>query len=96
MTGFEKRVLLNALSIPRGKVTTYLSIAKSLGTRAARAVGQALSKNPYAPNVPCHRVIMSDGRIGGYSGGGGVKRKADLLRREGHGVCKGRIRVSNQ
>jgi methylated-DNA-[protein]-cysteine S-methyltransferase len=95
LTGFEKKVLLMTLGIPRGKVATYSSIAKDIGSRAARAVGQALKKNPYAPHVPCHRVIMSSGRIGGYSGGGGVSRKIELLRREGHEVVEGRIRVDS-
>ncbi|MBI4973652.1 MGMT family protein [Candidatus Roizmanbacteria bacterium] len=55
--------------IPRGRVTTYKGLAQALHTKAYRAIGQILKKNPDAPAVPCHRVIRSDGTIGGYMGG---------------------------
>ncbi len=78
--------------VPRGRVTTYLSLAKALGDyRAARAVAKMLSENPYAPEVPCHRVVYSDGRIGGYTHPEGVKRKIELLRSEGVEVKNGKI-----
>ncbi|MEK6856540.1 MAG: MGMT family protein, partial [Nanoarchaeota archaeon] len=51
--------------IPEGKISTYREIGKKLNTKAYRAVGQALKRNPYAPNVPCHRVVSSSGKIGG-------------------------------
>lgn len=72
--------------IPRGKVSTYGEIAKALGRpKASRAVGQALKRNPYAPHVPCHRVVRSDGTIGGFRGAGmnDIKEKAEMLRKEG-------------
>ncbi len=82
LTGFQKKVLLETIKIPKGKVVSYLSIAKRIGfPLAARAVGSALGKNPYAPDVPCHRVIASNGAIGGYAGG--VEKKIKLLKREG-------------
>jgi len=81
LTEFQKKVLLVALSIPRGEVRSYAWVAKKAGTRAYRAVGQALGRNPYAPYVPCHRVISSDGSIGGYSRG--VKKKRRMLKKEG-------------
>lgn len=82
LTPFQKKVLLEVLLIPRGEVRTYAWVARRLGSSAyARAVGGALSKNPYAPGVPCHRVISGDGSIGGYSGG--VKKKKELLIKEG-------------
>ena len=82
LTTFQKKVLLEALKIPRGKVVSYSDIAKRIGTpRAVRAVGSALGKNPYAPEVPCHRVIASNGSIGGYSGG--IRKKVALLKKEG-------------
>lgn len=53
--------------VPKGKITTYKSIAEALGTKAYRAVGTAMNKNPYAPQVPCHRVINSNGEVGGFA-----------------------------
>ncbi|MEK6900935.1 MAG: MGMT family protein [Nanoarchaeota archaeon] len=54
--------------IPKGKVTTYKEIASVLGTKGYQAIGQALQCNPYAPHVPCHRVVKSDGSLGGFKG----------------------------
>lgn len=68
--------------IPEGKVSTYGDLAKALGDlRASRAVGRMLNANPYAPIVPCHRVVMSDGSLGGF--GGGMDKKIELLEKEG-------------
>lgn len=76
--------------IPRGKITTYKAIAEYLGQpRAARAVGRACNKNPGAPKIPCHRVIKSDGSLGGYRGG--VKRKIELLKAEGVKVIDNKV-----
>ncbi len=70
--------------IPKGQVRTYGWIAKKIGKPgAARAVGMALGKNPFAPTVPCHRVVGADGRLTGYSGAGGVKTKRRMLKAEG-------------
>ena len=70
--------------IPRGRVKTYSQVAKAIGKPlAVRAVANAIGKNPYAPKIPCHRVIRSDGSLGGYSGKGGVKTKRFLLQKEG-------------
>jgi methylated-DNA-[protein]-cysteine S-methyltransferase len=78
-----------------GKVTTYGAIAKAMGSpRAARAVGQALGANQNPIVVPCHRVVRSDGVLGGYSGGEGPRTKAKLLAREGVPVTAGRINLS--
>lgn len=83
-TKFELKVYKITSKIPRGKTMTYGQIAKKLKT-SPRAVGQALKRNPFAPRVPCHRVIMSDGTIGGFSGNKkkniAIKRK--LLIKEG-------------
>ena len=66
--------------IPKGKVKTYLEVAKAIGKpKAFRAVANAVGKNPYPPKIPCHRVIRSDGKIGGYSGKGGIRQKKKLL-----------------
>ena len=75
-TDFQLRVLEETLKIPFGKVRTYSWIAKRVGSPgAARAVGSVLRKNPYPLFIPCHRVVKSDGTLGRYSGGKGVKRK---------------------
>ncbi|MBI4739194.1 MGMT family protein [Candidatus Woesearchaeota archaeon] len=75
--------------VPAGKVVTYADIARALGTKAYRAVGNAMNKNPYAPHVPCHRVVNSDGRIGGFALG--CEKKTALLEKEGVDVKSGKI-----
>tara|TARA_B110001452_G_scaffold240710_1_gene222448 strand:+ start:212 stop:487 length:276 start_codon:yes stop_codon:yes gene_type:complete len=83
-TRFQLRVWNYLKKIPRGSVKTYSQVAKGIGKPlAARAVANAIGKNPYAPEIPCHRVIRSDGSLGGYSGKGGIKTKKLLLKREG-------------
>lgn len=82
LTDFEKKVLKAVSGIPRGQVRSYGWVSRAIGRpRSARAVGNALNKNPYAPSVPCHRVVKSDGSIGGYAGGVATKRR--LLSAEG-------------
>lgn len=76
--------------IPRGKVTTYAEIARAAGSKKlARAVGRILSKNHKPNEIPCHRVVMSNGKVGGYKWG--VAEKIKLLRREGVEVRGGKI-----
>jgi methylated-DNA-[protein]-cysteine S-methyltransferase len=81
--------------IPKGKVTTYGALAKALGSpRAGRATGNALGANPNPIDVvPCHRVVRSDGSIGGYSGSGGRKTKERLLKKEGVVVVAGKVNL---
>ncbi|KAA8563734.1 hypothetical protein MFRU_024g00760 [Monilinia fructicola] len=67
VTDFQRKVYILLLQIPSGKVSSYASLAKALST-APRAVGGALKRNPYAPQVPCHRIICADGSIGGFKG----------------------------
>ncbi len=82
-TKFQKKVWKYIKSIPSGKVKTYKQIAIAIKSpKSARAVANACGKNPYAPKIPCHRVIRSDGGLGGYSGRGGIKTKLRLLRSE--------------
>ncbi|MDR0617684.1 MAG: MGMT family protein [Endomicrobium sp.] len=70
-------------NIPPGKTLTYKQIAKIVGSpKSARAVALALSKNPFAPTIPCHRVIRTDGAMGGYSAKGGVNKKIKMLKYE--------------
>ncbi len=80
--------------IPKGKVTTYGLIARKLNTKAYRAVGNACRRNPYAPRVPCHRVVKTDGTMGGFRGktsGKTVEKKIRLLRKESVEVKDGKI-----
>lgn len=80
--------------VPKGRVTTYKLIAEKLGSKAYQAVGQALRRNPHAPEVPCHRVVKSDGSIGGFNGktkGKEIDRKIALLKSEGVEVVNGKV-----
>lgn len=91
LTDFSKIVWLALKKIPCGRVTTYKEIAKYLGRpKAARAVGNACNRNPDAPTVPCHRVVKSDGGLGGYARG--VKKKIELLEKEGVRAEKGKVK----
>jgi len=81
-TDFEKAVWRAAMKIPRGEVRSYQWIANAIGRpKAARAVGNALNRNPLPIIVPCHRVIRKNGNIGGFAGGS--KKKKGLLQAEG-------------
>jgi|TARA_B100000315_G_scaffold112857_1_gene103489 methylated-DNA-[protein]-cysteine S-methyltransferase len=85
MTDFEKKVYKQAMKIPFGKVKTYKWLAEKAGVpNGARAVGNALGKNPVPLIIPCHRVIKSDGRLGGFSTPGGILIKRKMLSIEGH------------
>ncbi|MEW6556886.1 MAG: MGMT family protein [Elusimicrobiota bacterium] len=78
---FYKQVWLECLKIKKGHLSTYSEIARRIGKpKSARAVGNALAKNPFAPEVPCHRVIRKNGKLGGYSKG--LKQKLRLLTNE--------------
>lgn len=82
-TDFQILVWKEILKIPFGETRTYKEIAQAIGKpNSSRAVANACGKNPYAPDIPCHRVIRSDGKLGGYSGVGGVKMKEKLLKIE--------------
>ncbi len=81
LTVFQRAVYRVVARIPRGTLLTYGQVARAIGNpKAARAVGNALNKNPFAPAVPCHRVIRSDGSIGGFASGTAAKYR--LLRKE--------------
>ena len=83
-TKFQVKVWKYLRNIPKGKVKTYKQVAIGINRpNSARAVANACAKNPYAPKVPCHRVIRSNGSLGGFSGPGGVKKKKNLLKNEG-------------
>jgi methylated-DNA-[protein]-cysteine S-methyltransferase len=93
-TTFEEKVYEATSCIPRGKVSTYRLIGQSIGCKSSQAVGQALRRNPFAPKVPCHRVIASSLTIGGFGGerdGAEIKRKLRLLDEEGVRFVDGRL-----
>ena len=85
LTTFQQRVYAAILRIPPGQTRSYQWVAAHIGSpRGARAVGNALRRNPFAPKVPCHRVVRADGSLGGYSGG--LSKKRALLRAEGRHI----------
>ena len=90
VTQFEESVYLACKKIPKGRVSTYQEIARAIkNPKSSRAVGNALNKNPFAPKVPCHRVVKSDGSVGGFASGN--KNKTKLLKKEKIEIRKGKI-----
>lgn len=93
-TSFADQVYTLLRQVPHGRVTTYKALAHALQSRAYRAVGRAMRNNPYAPEVPCHRVVASDGTIGGFKGktqGIEIIQKRTLLAAEGVPVEHNRV-----
>ncbi len=95
---FTQKIYELAKKIPKGKVTTYKILAEAAGTKAYRAVGQAMRQNPHSPIVPCHRVVNSNESIGGFSGkinpnSNEVKRKIRMLRKEGIKIKNNKINL---
>ena len=83
-TKFQIKVRKYLKTISKGKVNPYKEVAIDINRpKSARAVANACAKNPYSPKIPCHRVIRSDGKLGGFSGPGGIKSKKKLLKKEG-------------
>lgn len=91
---FDEKVWAICARIPQGSVVTYGQIARALQSRGYRAVGAALGRNPYAPQVPCHRVVAADGKLTGYSAQGGVHRKREMLIQEGIGFRGQRVAMA--
>ena len=90
MKDFNEKCYEILRRVPRGKVTTYGELAKAIGSpKAARAVGNAMNKNPYAPRVPCHRGVGSDGSLVGFASGLDDKKK--MLKKEGIEIVNGKI-----
>jgi len=86
-TDFQIKVWRFLKKIKKGEVKTYKEVAIAIKKpKAARAVANACAKNPYAPKIPCHRVIRSDGTLGGFSSPGGTKTKKKMLRKEGFSI----------
>ncbi len=86
----EEKIYKKLLEVPKGKITTYGELAKAVGLKnGQRAVGKIMNKNPYPVIIPCHRVIMSTGKIGGYAFGQDIKVK--MLSDEGIEISNGKI-----
>lgn len=86
----EHKVYEKLLKVPKGKVTTYGELAKAVGLKhGQRTIGRIMNKNPFPVIVPCHRVILSSGKIGGYAWG--EKIKTNMLSKEGVQIKKGKI-----
>lgn len=93
-TPFCMRVYTALLQVPKGYITTYGDLAHAIGCKSPRAIGQALKINPYAPRVPCHRVVCSNGSIGGFAGktqGFMIQKKITLLKQEGIRMVHGYV-----
>ncbi len=96
---FDQKVFQAVSLVPKGMVTTYKLLAHAINCKSCQAVGQALRRNPFAPKVPCHRVIKTDLTPGGFMGaknGHFYQRKIDLLRQEGVFFKDGRLQVKKQ
>lgn len=86
----EHKVYEKLLKVPKGKVTTYSELAKAVGLKnGQRAIGRMMNKNPFPVIIPCHRVILSSGKVGGYAWG--EKIKTNMLSKEGVKIKKGKI-----
>ena len=86
----DKKIYKKLLEVPKGKITTYGELAKAVGLKnGQRAVGKIMNKNPYPVIIPCHRVVKSDGKVGGYAYGEEIK--SDMLTREGIEIRNGKI-----
>ena len=99
ITPFQRRVYQAVLEIPAGRVTTYKWLGLAIGCGSPRAIGQALRRNPLAPDVPCHRIVASDTSIGGFAGeasGPEISRKRRLLHGEGVLFKNGRLADPSQ
>ena len=100
LSAYQQAILRLLAEVPKGKVTTYGDLAKELSSRyskwspnASRAVGTTMKNNPCGPQIPCHRVIRSDGTVGNFRGGekGAVQEKIAMLKDEGVSVLDGKI-----
>lgn len=89
MKAFSEQIYEKLKKVPKGEITTYKDLAYAINSKAYRAVGTAMNKNPYAPTVPCHRVVNSDGKIGGFAHG--IRKKIEILKKEGIEVKNGKI-----
>jgi methylated-DNA-[protein]-cysteine S-methyltransferase len=92
ISDFQQKLYAKLREVPAGKVTTYQDLALAIGSHAYRAVGTAMNKNPFAPEVPCHRVIKANGEIGGFAHGSA--QKMTLLLSEGVEIFDNKIDLS--
>ncbi|KHO50956.1 MAG: methylated-DNA-[protein]-cysteine S-methyltransferase [archaeon GW2011_AR13] len=86
---FADKCYLKLKEVPMGKITTYKELAHAINSKAYRAVGTAMNKNPFAPEIPCHRVVNSNGKVGKFASG--TENKIKILKKEGIQINKGKI-----
>ena len=99
VTAFQEKVYAALRKVPAGKVITYAGLGRLVGSKAFRAVGMAMRCNPYAPDVPCHRVVCSDGSLGGFKGktsGKEIDEKIALLASEAFLLLMVRLLILEQ
>ena len=89
MNPFYEKIYSKLRQVPKGKVSTYKGLAHAVKSKAYRAVGTAMNRNPYDPKVPCHRVINSNGKVGGFASG--TANKIKMLKVEGVEIVNGKI-----
>lgn len=86
----EQKIFKKLLQVPKGQITTYGELSKSVGLKnGQRVVGRIMNKNPYPVIIPCHRVVKSDGKVGGYAYGEEIK--ISMLKKEGIKIKDGKI-----
>ena len=81
--GFKEKIYNALKTVPKGYLTTYKELAKAVNSKAYRVVGSLMKKNEHPKEIPCYKVVKSNGSIGNYSAKGGIKRKIELLRKDG-------------
>jgi methylated-DNA-[protein]-cysteine S-methyltransferase len=90
LNDFQKNVLIEVMKIPFGEVKTYKQVSEAIDSKAYRAVGTAIGKNPLPLIIPCHRVVRSDLNVGGFFGG--TEMKKEILENEGICIVNGKIK----
>ena len=91
MSLLKQKVYEKLKQVPRGKVTTYKALAEAVNSKAYRFVGSCMKNNSDPKSIPCYKVINSDGKIGNYSGAGGIKKKIQLLKKDGIEITGGKV-----
>ena len=91
MNDLRPKIYSKLKQVPKGKVITYKELAKACNSKAYRFVGTCMKENKHLKEIPCYKVVLSDGRIGNYSGSGGVKGKIKLLENDGIEIINGMV-----
>jgi len=91
MKNLKEKIYSNLLKVPYGKVISYKKLGEISGTKGYRFVGSYMKNNEFPDKIPCYKVVCSDGNVGNYSGRGGVKKKIELLEKDGIKVVDGKV-----